>query len=206
MQRSEQNLPDDYQYTMVMPQRDEHPNAVRLMHTAPLNDWSHGWPRTHKIWSRLTSATSSTANLSITTATTATTTSVQQQRLHCATDLEVMGKNDFNRTRRSRRQTSTAFTTNVATTTTSPKSTSSNTVQIVQPSPPTVIVLTVESIEDLMMTDVQEQKAASDNDTSAQQDKAAKGKRKHVATGNPRGRPTRDPSKDGDRDKGQGLA
>jgi hypothetical protein len=88
----------------------------------------------------------------------------------------------------------------------SPKSTSSNSVQIVQPPPPTVIDLTVESIEDLMMADVQEQKAASDNETSAPKDKATKGKFKHVATGNPRERPPRDPSKDRDRDKGQGLA
>jgi hypothetical protein len=47
---------------------------------------------------------------------------------------------------------------------------------------------------------------ASDNETSAQQDKVTKGKRKHVATGNPRERPPRDPSKNGDRDKGQELA
>jgi hypothetical protein len=60
-------------------------------------------------------------------------------------------------------------------------------VQIVQPPPPTVIDLTVETIEDSMMSDVQEQKTASDNDTSAPKNKAAKGKRKHVATGNPRG-------------------
>jgi hypothetical protein len=64
----------------------------------------------------------------------------------------------------------------------------------------------VESIEDLMMADVQEQKDASDNETSAPKNKSSKGKRKHVATGNPRGRPPKDPSKDGDRDKGQGLA
>ena len=64
----------------------------------------------------------------------------------------------------------------------------------------------MESIEDMMMADVQEQKAASDNETSANQPKATKGKRKHIATGNPRGRPPRDPNKDGDRDKGQGLA
>ena len=57
-----------------------------------------------------------------------------------------------------------------------------------------------------MMADVQEQKAALDNETSAHQPKATNGKRKHVATGNPRGRPPRDPSKNGDRDKGQGLA
>ena len=57
-----------------------------------------------------------------------------------------------------------------------------------------------------MMADVQEQKAASDNETSEQQAKATKGKQKHVATGNPRGRPPRYPSKDGDRDKGQELA
>ena len=57
-----------------------------------------------------------------------------------------------------------------------------------------------------MMADVQEQKDASDNETSAQKVKSAKGKRKHVATGNPRGRPPKDPNKDGDRDKGQGLA
>jgi hypothetical protein len=82
---------------------------------------------------------------------------------------------------------------------TSPKSTSSN-------SPPTIIDLTMESIEDLMTADVQEQKAASDNETSASKDKSAKGKRTHVATVNPRGRPPRDPSKDGDRDKGQELA
>ena len=55
------------------------------------------------------------------------------------------------------------------------------------------------------MADVQEQKAASDNET-ANQPKATKGKRKHLATGNPRERPPRDPNKDGDRDKGQGLA
>jgi hypothetical protein len=198
---------------------NEHPNAVQLMHTAPLNDWSKGWPRTHKIWappavsatntttaSRLTSATSSTTTSIMTTATSSKTTSGQQQRLQRATDSKVKGENDFNRTRQSRRQISTTSTTNVNTTTTSLKSTSSNSVQIVQPPPPTVIDLTVESIEDLMMADVQEQKAASDNDTSIQQAKAITGERNHVATGNPRERPPRDPSKDGDRDKGQGLA
>ena len=144
--------------------------------------------------------------MSTTTTSTATTTSVYHQRLQRATDPEVMGENDFNRTRRTRRQVSTTATTNVATTSASPRSTSSNSVQIVPPPPPTVIDLTVESIEDLMMADVQEQKAASDNKTSEQQAKATKGKRKHVATGKPRGRPSRDPSKDGDCDKGQGLA
>ena len=57
-----------------------------------------------------------------------------------------------------------------------------------------------------MMADVQEQKDSSDNETSATKDKATKGKRKHVATGNPRGILPKDPNKDGDRDKGQGLA
>jgi hypothetical protein len=63
----------------------------------------------------------------------------------------------------------------------------------------------MENIEDLMMADVQEQIAATDDDTSAPKDKAAKKKRKHVATGKPRGRPPQDPRKDDDRDKGQGL-
>ena len=170
------------------------------MHTAPLNDWSRGWLRTHKIWSRptttanstattsrVTSATTSTANTTPTAMSTATATSVQHQRLQCATDPEVMGENDFNRTRRMRRQVSTTATTTVATTSTSPKSTSSNSVQIVPAPLPTVIDLTVESIEEMMMADVQEQKAALDNETSANQPKATKGKRKHVATGNPRG-------------------
>ena len=116
-----------------------------------------------------------------------------------------MGENDFNRNRRSRRLTSTTSTAGVTTTTTSPQSTQSNSVQLVQPPPPTVIDLTVESIEDLMMADVQEQKDASDNEKSAPKEKSAKGKRKHVATGNPRGKPPKDP-KDGDRDKSQGLA
>jgi hypothetical protein len=88
-QRPGQNLPADSQYTLVMPQRNEHPNAVRLMHTALLNDWSKGLSKTHEIWarptplatsttttSRMTSATSSTATSNITTATTSTTTSV----------------------------------------------------------------------------------------------------------------------------------
>jgi hypothetical protein len=168
---------------MVMPQLIEHPNAVRLMHTAPLNDWSHElWSRSAAsatsttTSSRLTSATSSTATSSTTTATTATTTSVQHQRLQRATDPEVMAENDFNRNRKSRREVSNAS----AHVATSPKSTSSNSGQLVQPPPP---------IEDLMMADVQEQKASSDNETSAPKDKATKGKRKHVATGNPRGRP-----------------
>ena len=174
---------------MVMPQRIEHPNVLRLMHTPPLNDWSKGLPRTHEIWSRpaasatstttasrLTSATLSTATSSTTTATKITTMSVQHQKLHRATDPEVMGEHDYNRTRRSKRQISTASTTNVATTSTSPKSISSNSVQLVQPPPPTVIDLTVESIEDLMMADVQKQQAASDNETSEQQAKATKGK------------------------------
>jgi hypothetical protein len=78
-------------------------------------------------------------------------TSVQRQRLRRATDSEVMGENDINRNRRSRRQVSTVS----AHVATSPKSTSFNSVQIVQPPPPTVIDLTVESIEDLMMSDVQ---------------------------------------------------
>ena len=93
-QRPEQNLPADFQYTMVMPQRIEQPNAVRLMHTAPLNNWPKGWVRTYEIWSRpAPSATSTTtasrvtsATLSTTTTITATTTSVQQQRLQRATD------------------------------------------------------------------------------------------------------------------------
>jgi hypothetical protein len=42
-------------------------------------------------------------------------------------------------------------------------------VKIVQPPPSTVIDLTIESIEGHMMADVQEQKAASDNETSEQQ-------------------------------------
>ena len=93
-QRPGQNLPVDSQYTMVMPQRNEHPHAVRVMHTAPLNEiWSKGWPRTHEIWSRptttatstattsrVTSATTSTANTTPTTMSTATATSVQHQR------------------------------------------------------------------------------------------------------------------------------
>jgi hypothetical protein len=111
-----------------------------------------------------------------------------------------MGEKDFNRNRRSRRQVSSA-----STVATSPTSTSSNSVQIVQPPPPTLIDLTVENIEDLMMADVQEQKTAPDNDTSAPKNQAAKGKCKHVATGNLRGRLLRDPRKAKDRDKGQGL-
>jgi hypothetical protein len=78
-----------------------------------------------------------------------------------------MGENNFNRNRRSRRQVSTA-TVHVAR---SFKSTSSNSVQIVQPPPPTIIDLTVESIEDLLLADVQEQKAASDNEMTATKDK-----------------------------------
>ena len=149
---------------------------------------------THEIWSRpAASATSTTtasrvtsATSSTTTTITATTTSVQQQKLQRATNPEVMVENDFNCTRRLRRQISTASTPNMAMTSTSPKSTSSNLVQIVQPPPPTIIDLTVESIKDLMMADVQEQKSVSDKETSEQQAKATKGKRKHVATGNPR--------------------
>jgi hypothetical protein len=69
-----------------------------------------------------------------------------------------------------------------------------------------VIDFNVESIEDLKMADVQEQKAAWDNESSEQQAKATRGKRKHVATGNPRGQPPRDLSKYRDRVKGQELA
>jgi hypothetical protein len=133
----------------------------------------------------------------VTVTATTTTTSVQQQRLQRATDPEVMGENNFDRNRRSIPQVSTA-----STVATSPKSTSSNSVQIVQS---TAIDLKVKNIEDLIMADVQEQKAASDNEASVPKDKAAKGKRKHVATENLRGRPQQDPRKD-DRDKGQGLA
>ena len=93
----------------------------------------------------------------------------------CYRSLGHMGENDFNRTRRSRCQVSTASTTKVATKSTSPKSTSSSLVQIVPPPPLTVIDLTVESIEVLMMADVQEQKAASDNKTSEQQAKSTRG-------------------------------
>ena len=185
-----------------MPQRNEHPHAVRIMNTAPLNDWSKGWPPTHEIWSRpaqqstsaalsfSTMSVSSTNHSTSTTASTATTTTrAQQGRLQRATDSEVMGENDFNRSRRSRRLTSTTSTAGVTTSTTSPQSTSSNSVQLVQPPPPTGIDLTVESIKDLMMADVQDQKDASDNETSAPKAKFTKEKRKHVATGNPRGRP-----------------
>jgi hypothetical protein len=151
---------------MVMPQRTENPSTVRIMTTAPLNDWSKRCPKTHEIWSRRapqttstamstsTASVSSTIHLTPTVSLTTTTTPAQQGRLPRATDPNVMGKNDFNCNRRSRRQISTRSTTSVTATTTSPKSTSSNLVQILQPPPPTVIDLTVESIEDLMMADV----------------------------------------------------
>jgi hypothetical protein len=135
-----------------------------------------------------------------------TTTTAQHQRLRRATEPEVMGENDFNRTSRSRQQVSMASTVNFATSSTSPKSTSSDSVQIIQPPSPTGIDLTLKSIENLMMADVQERKAVSNNETSKPKAKATKGKRKHVATGSPRERPPRYPSKNGDRDKGQGLA
>jgi hypothetical protein len=195
-QRPGQNLPADSQYTLVMPQRNEHPHAVRIMNTAPLSDWFKGWPPTHELWSRpvqqststsvstfTTSVASTSLLTSATTTSTSNTTPAQQRRFQRATDPEVMGENDFNRNRRSRKLTSTTSTAGVTTSTTSPQSTSSNSVQLVEPPPPTVIDLTVESIEDLMMADVQEQKEASDNETSATKDKATKGKRKHVATG-----------------------
>jgi hypothetical protein len=156
-QRPEKNLPADSQYTMVMPQRTDHSSAARIMTTAPLNDWSKGWPRTDEIWSgrapQTTSAAISTSGTSLsstshptsaTVTSTTTPTPAQQGRLQRATDPDVMGENDFNRTRQSRRQISTRFTASVTTTTTSPMSTSSNSVQIVQPPPPTVV-------EDLMM-------------------------------------------------------
>ena len=90
-QRPGQNLPAESKYTMVMLQRNEHPHAVRVMHTALLNGWSRGWLRTHEIWSRpttsatstatksrATSATTSTTHITPTTMSTATATSVQQ--------------------------------------------------------------------------------------------------------------------------------
>jgi hypothetical protein len=213
-QRPGRNLPADSQYTMVMPQRNEHPSAARVMTTEPLNDWSKGWPKTHEIWSgravQPTSTTTATAATMTSTANhtstatvtaTTTTTSIQQQKLQRATDPEVMGEKNINRTRRNRQQISPA-----SIVATLPKSTSSDSVHIAQLPPPMVIDLTVDSIEDLMMADVQEQKTVSDNESSAPKDKAAMGKRKHVATGNPRGRPLRDPSKDGDGYKVQGLA
>jgi short subunit dehydrogenase-like uncharacterized protein len=155
-----------------------------------------------------TSVSSTSHSTSATVTSTTTTTPAQQRRLQRATDTDDMDKIDFNRNRRSRRQISTRSTTSVTTKTTSPKSTSFNSVKFIQPPPPTVINLTVESVEDLMlmMADLQEQKAVFENETSVPKDKSAKGNRKNVATGNPRGRPPRDPSKNGDRDKGQGLA
>jgi hypothetical protein len=195
-QRPGRSFPADSQYTMVMPQSNQQPSAARIITTAPLTDWSKGWIKTHEIWSRravhatgttmATETTSASATNNPCTATvtaTTTTTSVQQQRLQRATYSDVIGENDFNQNRRSRRKVSTAS----AHAATSPKSTSSNSVQIVQPPPFTVIDLVVESIEDLMIADVQEQKAATDNETSAPKDKTAKGKRKHVATKSPRG-------------------
>jgi hypothetical protein len=68
-QRPEQNLPADSQSTMVMPQRNEHPNAVRLMTTAPLMDWSKGWPKTNVIWSRLAAQATGSATSTATTVT-----------------------------------------------------------------------------------------------------------------------------------------
>ena len=98
-QRPGQNLPADSQYTMVMPQRNEHPHAVRVMNTAPLTDWFRGWPPTHELWSRpvqhSTSTTVSTSTTSVastslwtssTTTLTSNTTPAQQRRLQRATD------------------------------------------------------------------------------------------------------------------------
>jgi hypothetical protein len=194
-----------------MPQKNEHSNGVRVMSTVPLMDWSKGWPKTRPAVQSSVAATSTTKSTTSTTTTSSastlnaatTTATAQQQRFNRATNPEVMGENYFNRTRRAKRQAANLNNTSIVTTTTSSHFTSSKLVQIVQPPPPTIIDLTVKSIEDLMMAD-QEQKAASDNETSEHNSKSAKGKRKHVATGNPRGRPPRVPKKDEYRDKNQG--
>jgi hypothetical protein len=51
LQRHGRNLPADSQ---VIPRRNDNPNAVRVMTTAPLTDWSKGWPRTMELYSRRT--------------------------------------------------------------------------------------------------------------------------------------------------------
>jgi hypothetical protein len=72
MQRPRQNLPADSQYTMVIPQMNEHPSAARIMITTPLNNWSKGWSKTHEIWSRQAPQTTSTAMSTATTSVTST--------------------------------------------------------------------------------------------------------------------------------------
>jgi hypothetical protein len=64
-QRPGQNLPADSQYTMVRPQRNKHPNAVRLMTTVPLMDWSKGWSKTTEIWSRQAAQATSTTTSTV---------------------------------------------------------------------------------------------------------------------------------------------
>jgi hypothetical protein len=82
-QRSGQNLPANSQYTLVLPQRNEHLYAVRIMQTAPLNDWSKGLPRTDEIWSRSSaSATSITTTSRKTSAMSSTATPMLLQQLH----------------------------------------------------------------------------------------------------------------------------
>jgi hypothetical protein len=68
-QRPGINHPAYSQHTMVMPQRNEHSNAARVMTTAPFTDWSRGWPRTTEIYSRpaVQASSSTTTTTSITT-------------------------------------------------------------------------------------------------------------------------------------------
>ena len=132
-----QHLPADAYSTMVIPSnRYWNPNAIHIATTAPLEDWSSGWPP------------------------------IVERRITPRTAVQT---------------TPTA---------------GSEPAQ--SPGTPAYVDLTADNSDNSTAPTRDEQ-----HGSATKQDKA---KRKHVATGKPRGRPPKDPKPDGDPDKGQGLA
>ena len=130
-------LPADSYSTMIIHRRpDWNPNAIHVATTAPLEDWSKGFPP------------------------------IVQRSITQRTD---------------------ALTTPAAGST-----------PVQSPYSPAFVDLTAENSDTGTVEHMDEQEASAS--------KQGKPKRKHLATGKPRGRPPKDPKPDGDPDKGRGLA
>ena len=132
-----QHLPADAHSTMVIPSNSYwNPNAIHIATTAPLEDWSKGWPP------------------------------IVERRITPRTEVQ-----------------------NTPTAGSAPAQ---------SPGTPAYVDLTTENSDNSTVQTMDEQ-----HGSATKQDKT---KRKHVATGKPRGRPPKDPKPDGDPDKDQGLA
>ena len=189
--RQGNNLPADEEYTMVRgPDHRMNPNAFIWIRSAPMDKIAEFQGPHREITARRPIYSSQSAT----------------SRFMRATDPDIMDEHRVNTSRKRSPPNAT-----ITTTTTTLKSDSSGSVQVVDKPKPEVIDLSIEDIEDMFQTDVQEQaaiaastaKAESDAEDEARRSGKAVKKKKHDDSDKSK---SRKDSPGPDKDKGKRFA